>query len=986
MRHIGEGCTCIGRPIRAGRVIETLMIALVLALGMGMTAGAYAGGCPDGQIEDCCGTCAPAGWLGDADCDAGQWTFNGVPIYFNCPEVGCDNGDCDGVCDFDPSVCPVKGECPAGQIEDCNGNCAPAGWLGDADCDAGQWSFNGIPIFLNCSELNCDNGDCGPDQCDLVSCPDCAADLDESGSVGVPDLLALLACWGDVTEGCECADLDGSGAIGVPDLLELLAQWGDCPEPVICGEGAGDCCSANGTPGCDNVECCETVCAADPFCCDTEWDTICAGTAQELCPDHCEPTACPPGQIEDCCGNCAPETWVADGFCDDGSFTFNGVPIFLNCDEFACDGGDCPIETCEGFDPKACPDGPPACGDPAAGDCFVANGTPACDDEECCLLVCAADAFCCETAWDGLCASAALTLCGEPPANDNCEDRIAIFDGDTEFSTIGATTDGPDLPLECEEGAGLAFGQDIWFNYVATQTGSISFSTCGQAGYDTRLALYEGCECGEDTVPPASDCCVANGTVGCDDQACQDTVCALDAFCCETEWDQLCADAAAANCGDLCEAGGGEGWNLVACNDDGPGCSGFSSCLVAEVVEGQCYKLRVGGFATAAGNGTLTITPGASECEVVPPDVCGEGAGDCCSANGTPGCDDEACCTIVCAADAFCCDTSWDGLCSGAALTLCEVCQPECNDCEVVATVEENELCGESNNDGCGGAPPTMDFQDVNIGDIIHGYAWADANTRDTDWYRVTVPASGNVSGTVTAAGPTVVFIVSGDWNTCGGVAVIGEIGHSQDCVPATAAASGLTPGSEVVVFVAFGTADGGGIFAGFPCGSCENTESGSWEYTVEIGEEEGPGPVCGDPASGDCFIANGTPGCDDADCCNAVCAQDAFCCGTAWDQLCADAAIQICGAASCDCQEEGGLGCAENLDCEACVCGIDDFCCDTEWDSVCAGLAANECSDACCSTTVPSDCCFANGTPGCNDPDCNDLICALAPFCCNTS
>ncbi len=56
----------------------------------------------------------------------------------------------------------------------------------------------------------------------------CPGDLTGDGSVGVPDLLALLACWGDVEAGCEDADLVEDGSVGVPDLLELLSLWGDC--------------------------------------------------------------------------------------------------------------------------------------------------------------------------------------------------------------------------------------------------------------------------------------------------------------------------------------------------------------------------------------------------------------------------------------------------------------------------------------------------------------------------------------------------------------------------------------------------------------------------------------------------------------------------------------------------------------------------------------------------------------------------------------
>ncbi len=55
----------------------------------------------------------------------------------------------------------------------------------------------------------------------------CPADLDANGSVGVPDLLSLLASWGPCKD-CP-ADFDGNGDVGVPDLLALLANWGPCP-------------------------------------------------------------------------------------------------------------------------------------------------------------------------------------------------------------------------------------------------------------------------------------------------------------------------------------------------------------------------------------------------------------------------------------------------------------------------------------------------------------------------------------------------------------------------------------------------------------------------------------------------------------------------------------------------------------------------------------------------------------------------------------
>jgi hypothetical protein len=49
------------------------------------------------------------------------------------------------------------------------------------------------------------------------------ADLDGDGSVGAPDLAALLGAWGSTGP---FADLDGDGSVGAPDLAALLAAWG----------------------------------------------------------------------------------------------------------------------------------------------------------------------------------------------------------------------------------------------------------------------------------------------------------------------------------------------------------------------------------------------------------------------------------------------------------------------------------------------------------------------------------------------------------------------------------------------------------------------------------------------------------------------------------------------------------------------------------------------------------------------------------------
>jgi hypothetical protein len=199
--------------------------------------------------------------------------------------------------------------------------------------------------------------------------------------------------------------------------------------------------------------------------------------------------ACPAGQIEDCNGNCAPENWIADGFCDDGTFTFGGVAICLNCEQFGFDGGDCTVQ----------------------GDCNGGGG--------------------------GGGGSPGLT----------CADAIAIQTGDTAFNRTGATED-LDYTGVCDMGQ---FGTDtnfnvVWHKFAPTQSGTYTVSTCSQANHDTRLSVQTGC---------------AASTV-------------------------------------------------VACNDDGTDCTGFTSLLTFDAVCGQEYYILVGGFSatTTLGTGTLSVT------------------------------------------------------------------------------------------------------------------------------------------------------------------------------------------------------------------------------------------------------------------------------------------------------------------------------------------------------------------------------------------
>ena len=65
-------------------------------------------------------------------------------------------------------------------------------------------------------------------QVSAISIPDCPADADNDGVVGITDFLAALANWGPCAGSCP-SDQDCDGSVGINDFLQVLAQWGSCP-------------------------------------------------------------------------------------------------------------------------------------------------------------------------------------------------------------------------------------------------------------------------------------------------------------------------------------------------------------------------------------------------------------------------------------------------------------------------------------------------------------------------------------------------------------------------------------------------------------------------------------------------------------------------------------------------------------------------------------------------------------------------------------
>jgi hypothetical protein len=292
-----------------------------------------------------------------------------------------------------------------------------------------------------------------------------------------------------------CVHMLGAGAqpVGaVTTLSPSATSAGGGGAPAACLPDAGACFLNNGTPGCSSPDCCAAICAADSFCCNTQWDQLCADAAVENpactirgCPGaggcdvahgnagcadlaccnfvcFVEPACCSGEWDGLCaeiavnstrCGAAAAACCLPDGLC--GTLGLGECMAFGGVWQGAgtsCGGG------------VICPN--PACGRPDSGRCLARNFTPGCKDGACCSAVCALDAFCCSLEWDQGCAEIALTLAVCTPAT-------------TCVSTAG------------------------------------------------------GC-----TTPGGT------GTPGCSDASCCQAVCEFDAFCCTDVWDASCATLA----------------------------------------------------------------------------------------------------------------------------------------------------------------------------------------------------------------------------------------------------------------------------------------------------------------------------------------------------------------------------------------------------------------------------------------------------------
>jgi hypothetical protein len=873
----------------------------------------------------------------------------------NCSDADC----CRAVCQIDPRCCNTAWDSTC------------AGQAGTVCKTCGQSSASCFAVHQtpSCSDASCCSQVCSLD-------PSCCTSSWDSGCVSLAS-THCLTCGVSGTGSCDevhtpptCSNADCCNKVCQINPFCCTTTWDQScvlTAEVACAScgalNAGACCVAHAGPYCSDGQCCSAVCAQDPFCCNSAWDTSCAQIA--LVTPSCGNLGCVCGATpapgdEGSCFIAHPKPGCQDASCCQSVCLNDPYCCFVAWDTacVAIAGDSCSrVAGCVN----------PATGFPVNGSCYVAHITPGCDKPGCCSKVCtdAAYGYCCQVIWDEVCAARATAICdscGDPLAGSCFQQHAAPHCADGTCCAIVCNAD----PFCCS---------GTWDALCVTSAQvrcAAPINACGTAG---------------------RSCWIPNYTPGCSDQTCCRAICSnIDPFCCEARWDAVCAREA-----------------TFICTPSFPVTIGREGCLTAHTSAG-CANADCSRAVCSVDPSCCSVTWDQT-CVLVATAVCTApdgcpSTGDCFAPHSNPGCRDSSCCNGVCAADPTCCDGLWDAACVTLARTLCQIqpgsgwlcpchgscfathdnggcedgscCSVVCNISPTCCTVGWDSACVSLAREHCCGTPG----------------CGSGCNKPCLQTHQEPYCADPYCCDAVCRADP---LCCSATWDTLCVASAYDRCGS----------ACGLEDSGDC--FVQHDTA---GCRTGACCGKVCAIDAHcctvAWDaacVTIASRPELASvcvKPVCGDATAGSPCKAHNGQASSNLACCEAVCAQDSYCCNTQWDQSCADRATNItscgctytcgdkCAGSCCSAHENGAC---DNPACCALVCAQDSYCCNVQWDSVCASTARSICSgaqDACplppCGSDLLPSCCVVSTAPNCSDATCCNRICAVDPFCCQSA
>lgn len=877
-------------------------------------------------------------------------------------------------------------------------------------------------------------------------CTSCTGDINLDGVVDVVDQV-LYSCLRDFS----CKDVNNDGAPGTPADQLLVSSFHTCGVNDFCGTTQASCLVAHPTPGCNDAACCALVCAVDPPCCIDGWDGVCATKAANLCgacgaiasSQNCFAVGAGPGCSDP---NCCALVCLVDPFCcsidwDAGCVAtaneqclFCGSPSTVSCflpnavaycSDPACCQKVCNIDasccdTAQSWDVfcvQLARDLCSNCGDPTLGPCNQASFSPSCKDKSCCEKVCQIDPYCCEIIWDGQCADRSNQLCiqcgsllsgscclkhGSPFCNDEtCCETVCEYDP---FCCTGvwdevcvtlASLVCPSLACPCGTNPASCFTAHSLpgcSNALCCQGVCEVDSFCCLVTWDVLCANLAVSQCGTDgaCVPGTGSCTVPHFTPGCDSPAsCCSIVCAFLPECCTVAWDFICVDAAfnsCQNCGSpsagSCYASGGS-----------PGCADSACCEAVCAVDSFCCSISWDG---SCADSAFSICGD-------PNLACASSYGakrNCFMASPGRGCRDTTCCTRICAeVDPFCCEIEWDAICAQQASYFCTL----TGNTYGIGSCFAVHCCGS----GAGCVTPCSGCSDRGCAAAVCAYLPACCTAQwDASCVEIALAICINKESCPSSGACNTAHRSPGcnDASCCNAVCSFDPhccvTEWDQACVIGTA--TYCRPGNG-----AFCPCDGG-CFAPKTSPGCNDKSccaavcfvdpdccQTQWDgQCASLARDLCCGiGLCGDPCNKSCLVVHPEPNCDNAYCCEAVCAADPHCCDASWDTLCVQSAAQRCLGA---CGQPSSGNCFTQHDSSGCrtascckpVCQADPTCCIEAWDAACVTLAntlpACKVDKPKCGQVAAGSCCVAHDGPACNSIGCCTVVCAQDPTCCS--